>query len=69
MARSSFSARLFNSRPWRSFFRHGWPDNPLDRSLVMTSNVFFHLHPVKVSRTSLRWSYWFGLGIITAILF
>ena len=61
--------RLFQSRVWRSFFRHGWPDNPLDRSLVMTSNVFFHLHPVKVSRKSLKWSYTFGLGFISAILF
>jgi quinol-cytochrome oxidoreductase complex cytochrome b subunit len=69
MARDSFSQRLFNSPLWRSFFRHGWPDNPLDRSLMMTSNIFFHLHPVKVSRQSLRWSYSFGLGIITAILF
>jgi len=69
MARTSISNRIFNSRPWRSFFRHGWPDNPLDRSLVMTSNVFFHLHPVKVSRQSIRWSYSFGLGVITAILF
>ena len=69
MARDSFSQRLFDSPPWRSLFRHGWPDNPLDRSLVMTSNIFFHLHPVKVSRQSLRWSYSFGLGIITAILF
>jgi quinol-cytochrome oxidoreductase complex cytochrome b subunit len=57
------------SRVWRSVFRHGWPDNPLDRSLTMTSNVYFHLHPVKVSRKSLKWSYSFGLGIIAAILF
>ena len=41
----------------------------MDRSLVMTSNVFFHLHPVKVSRKSLRWSYSFGLGILATILF
>ncbi len=61
--------RLTQSRVWHSFFRHGWPDNPLDRSLTMTSNVFFHLHPVKVSRKSLKWSYSFGLGIIAAILF
>ncbi|MFQ5924108.1 MAG: cytochrome b N-terminal domain-containing protein, partial [Anaerolineales bacterium] len=52
-----------------SFFRHGWPDNPLDRSLVTTSNIFLHLHPVKVSRKSLKWTYSFGLGIISAILF
>lgn len=69
MPQSSIPERLFNSRPWRSFFRHGWPDNPLDRSLAMTSNVFFHLHPAKVSRKSLRWSYSFGLGVMTAILF
>jgi quinol-cytochrome oxidoreductase complex cytochrome b subunit len=69
MARDSISQRFFDSPPWRSFFRHGWPDNPLDRSLAMTSNIFFHLHPVKISRRSLRWSYSFGLGIITAILF
>ncbi|HSB02874.1 MAG TPA: cytochrome b N-terminal domain-containing protein [Anaerolineales bacterium] len=69
MSRPSLSTRLFNSRPWQSFFRHGWPDNPLDRSLTMTSNIFLHLHPVKVSRRSLKWSYSFGLGIITAILF
>ncbi len=60
---------LTESRVWRSFFRHGWPDNPLDRSLTMTSNVFFHLHPVKVSRRSIRWSYTFGLGTIASILF
>jgi quinol-cytochrome oxidoreductase complex cytochrome b subunit len=35
----------------------------------MTSNVFFHLHPVKVSRKSLRWNYSFGLGIIASILY
>ena len=57
------------SRVWRSFFRHGWPDNPLDRSLVMTTNVFFHLHPVKVSKKSIKWSYSLGLGLISAIVF
>lgn len=61
--------RLTDSRVWQSVFRHGWPDNPLDRSLTMTSNVFLHIHPVKVSRKSLRWSYSFGLGIISIILF
>lgn len=69
MATPSLRTRLVQSRPWRSIFRHGWPNNPLDRSLVMTSNIFLHLHPVKVSRRSLQWTYSFGLGIISAILF
>jgi len=60
---------ITRSRVWRSFFRHGWPDNPLDRSLVMTTNIFFHLHPVKVSRKSLKATYSFGLGVLTTITF
>lgn len=69
MVRSNAIAYLTRSRLWRSFFRHGWPDNVLDRSLVITSNVFLHIHPVKVSRKSLKWSYTFGLGVISTILF
>ncbi len=69
MLSSKFVGWLTNSRIWRSIFRHGWPDNPLDRSLAMTSNIFLHLHPVKVNRKSLKWSYTFGLGIISVILF
>lgn len=61
--------RISRSRIWRSIFRHGWPDNPLDRSLAMTSNIFFHLHPVKVSRKSLKWSFSFGLGVVSVILY
>lgn len=60
---------ITQSRVWRSFFRHGWPDNPLDRSLVMTTNIFFHLHPVKVSRKSLKVTYSFGLGVLTTLAF
>ena len=60
---------ITRSRVWRSFFRHGWPDNPLDRSLVMTTNIFFHLHPVKVSRKSLKATYSFGLGVLTTVTF
>jgi quinol-cytochrome oxidoreductase complex cytochrome b subunit len=63
------AARIVSSRPWQSVVRHGWPDNPLDRSLVITSSLFLHLHSVRVSRRSLRWSYSFGLGIMATILF
>jgi len=66
---SGLVQRVTQSRFWRSFFRHGWPDNPLDRSLAMTSNIFLHLHPVKVSRKSLKASYSLGLGVISVIVF
>lgn len=61
--------RITSSRVWRSFFRHGFPDNDLDRSLVITSNVFLHLHPVKVRRSGLKLTYTWGLGGITFFLF
>ena len=57
------------SRVWRSFFRHGLPNNAMDRSLVMTTGLFAHLHPVKVNPRSLRWNYSFGLGVISTVLF
>jgi quinol-cytochrome oxidoreductase complex cytochrome b subunit len=57
------------SRVWRSFFRHGMPNNAMDRSLVMTTGLFAHLHPVKVNPRSLRATYSFGLGIISTVLF
>ncbi len=66
---STLLTRVTKSRIWRSIFRHGWPDDALNRSKAMTSNIFFHLHPVKVKRKSIKWSYSFGLGIIAAILF
>ena len=66
---SEWITKITQSRVWRSFFRHGWPDNPLDRSLVMTSNLFFHLHPVKVNKKSLKASYSLGLGIMSVIAF
>ncbi|MBT3315508.1 MAG: DUF4405 domain-containing protein [Anaerolineae bacterium] len=61
--------KVVNSRPWKAIFRHGWPDNPLDRSLIMTSNLFLHLHPVRVNRKSIKASYSMGLGIITTVMF
>lgn len=69
MSNEPWTTRIARSRVWRSYFRHGWPDNPLDRSLVMTSGLFFHLHSVKSSRKSLRWSYSMGLGIMIVALF
>ena len=66
---ASLLNRITASRVWKSFFRHGWPDDELNRSLVMTTNLFFHLHPVKVSRKSIRATYSWGLGVLSTILF
>src|SRR6185437_260589 len=57
--------RVTTSRAWRSFFRHGPPDTPRNRALAVFSNVFLHLHPVRVPRESLRVTYTFCLGGIS----
>ncbi len=60
---------ITKSRVWKSFFRHGWPDTDINRSLIMTTNIFFHLHPVKVSRQSIRPTYTWGLGVLATVMF
>jgi quinol-cytochrome oxidoreductase complex cytochrome b subunit len=57
------------SSVYRSIVRHGPPTSDLDRSLLVTSNVFLHLHPVKIRRHALRLTYTFGLGGTTTLLF
>jgi quinol-cytochrome oxidoreductase complex cytochrome b subunit len=58
-----------SSQLWRSVFRHGYPDTPLNQSLIMMGNVFLHLHPVKVSRQAMRVTYTWCLGGISFFLF
>jgi len=57
--------KIVESQVWRSIFRHGYPDTPLNQSLVMMSNVFLHLHPVKVSRQAMRITYTWCMGGIS----
>ncbi len=64
--------RNFRALPtamWRSIARHGRPDSPRNRSLVVLSSFFLHIHPVHVFRSSLKWNYTFGLGLISFFLF
>ena len=60
---------IVNSRVWRSFFRHGWPDKPQDRTLVITTKVFLHQHTNPVTQKKLNWKYSLGLGLMSAIVF
>ncbi len=56
-------------RIWRSIFRHVWPVNARIRSEVIVSNVFLHIHPVKVYQDTLKFTKTFGLGLISFYLF
>jgi quinol-cytochrome oxidoreductase complex cytochrome b subunit len=45
---------IVESHVWKSIFRHGYEDTPRNRVMMVTSNVFLHLHPAKVRRHAVR---------------
>ncbi len=54
---------------YTSIFRHKHDDTPRNRALGVLSNVFLHLHPAKINRDAVRYSYTWGMGGITFFLF
>ena len=66
---SEIARTLRMSQIWRSIFRHGYQDTPRNRALMVLSNVFLHLHPVKTRPASLRFRYTWGLGGLSFYLF
>ncbi len=61
--------KLAGSRVGRSIFRVGLPESSLGRAQAMVSSFLLHVHPAKVHRHSLKFSYTFGLGLISIYLF
>src|SRR5437016_2759690 len=53
---------------YTSIFRHKHDDTPRNRALGVLSNVFLHLHPAKINRDAVRYSYTWGMGGITFYL-
>jgi quinol-cytochrome oxidoreductase complex cytochrome b subunit len=67
----SLLARLTDNKVGRSMIRHGWAETNRNRSLVVFSNFFLHIHPVKVRLRAIAFSqtyYLGGLSAVTAIL-
>ena len=46
--------RVVATQVWQSVFRHRYLDSNRNRSLAVFSNVFLHVHPVKVRERSIR---------------
>src|SRR5947207_13000094 len=65
----TMTQKMVESQVWRSMMRHGYPDTPLNQSLMLMSNVFLHLHPVKVSRQAMKITYSWCMGGISFFLF
>ena len=60
---------MFQSRVWRSIFRHGIPDSNRTRAETVFYNFFLHVHPTKVRKRSVRFAYTWGLGGLSVGLF
>lgn len=54
---------------FKSIFRVKHDESSRSRALGVLSNVFLHLHPSKINRDSVRYSYTWGMGGITFYLF
>ena len=60
---------ITDSQIWKSIFRHKYPDNSRDQALAVLSNVFLHLHPIKVRKSGVRMSFTWCMGGLTFFLF
>src|SRR5204862_1290451 len=60
---------LRGTQVWKSIFRHGPPTTARNRTMVMLSNVFLHLHPVRARASGIRLSFTWCMGGLTFFLF
>jgi quinol-cytochrome oxidoreductase complex cytochrome b subunit len=54
---------------YRSIFRHGYADTDKNRSLQIVSNLFLHLHPVRLKANGFNLRFTWCMGGITFLLF
>lgn len=54
---------------WRSIVRHGYTNTARNRSLAVLSNLFLHLHPIRIRKSALRVRYTWCMGGLTFFLF
>ena len=61
--------RLLIPNIWKSIFRHPFPVTEKDQVRISLNNFFLHLHPPRVKRHGLKFTYTFGLGGLSLLLF
>ena len=54
---------------WKSIFRHDFSDTPRTRLQRVFGNVFLHLHPVRIAKDALRFTYTWGMGGLSFYMF
>src|ERR1700688_1000706 len=60
---------LTETQVWTSVFRHDRPNTDRNRVLVMLSNVFLHLHPVRIRKSGVKLRYTWCMGGLSFFLF
>jgi quinol-cytochrome oxidoreductase complex cytochrome b subunit len=65
----SLKKTVAGSPIFKSIFRHGYADTEKNRSLQIFSNLFFHLHPVRLKEHGFHIRFTWCLGGITFLLF
>ena len=60
---------LTETQVWTSVFRHNAPISDRNRVLVVLSNVFLHLHPVRLRKSGVRLRYTWCMGGLSFFLF
>src|SRR5512143_1887620 len=61
--------QIMESPVWTSIFRHGYEDTPRNRILMVSGNVWLHLHPSKVRKHATRLRFTWCMGGITFLMF
>ena len=59
---AEFKRSVTKGQLWKSMFRHGYTTDDRDRALTVLTNVFFHLHPVKVRKSGARFGFTWCAG-------
>ena len=60
---------ILDSQLYKSMFRHGYSTSERDRALSVMTNVFFHLHPVKVRKSGARFGFTWCAGGLSFFVF
>src|ERR1700687_5673 len=60
---------LTETQPWTSIFRHGRATTDRNPVLGMLSNVFLHLHPVRIRKSGVKLRYTWCMGGLSFFLF
>ena len=70
MSIEEITKQIIDSPIWRSMFRGGkWHNTPRDRAQHIIGNVWLHLHPAKLRKRAVKWTYTWGLGGLSFGLF